>query len=551
MIKRLFFILVLFAATTLHAGIIFEQDWEDGGTGSATEGFRPVQYCSGCTHAITNSTARASEGNRSLRLYIKTGDPSVDDHTNRANMGVVPGATINGKKVLPWNTDRWIGFSIYIESDPDWNQTYHFSTHAQNWGSEACSDNSVSSAIVMRLLGPRFPYISAYNGADYVWKFTTSVPEANNGNVTLAWSDATDDVDGWTHFVIRLRWVYGSGGIIQIWKNGNQIFSDTDFNISTFPIPQSCGEFYPKIAAGNSNSRFYEIKTYFDNIRWGDENSSFAEVDPTQDSYSVCDSTHLWNCDTESTCTNASGYWCDSACQSVPCASTTAPTIQSVSCSVNSTTYDCDDLPYSIGIADEVTISATTDLACTMKRSYHGNEATTPDSISWSDMTYTFTTTGGTSHSFVDTGYSQSSDFYFPMRCSDGTNDSDQYNLRMTVASDPGDTTGPPATITSPSSAVPHTVTTANVQATTPEASDCYISDATIPSTPVGGGADLMDATGGLQHNHTVIGLGCANFNRYVRCWDGAGNPGDVETILIQPECLGKVTGGSISGGSM
>lgn len=270
---RYLLLLLVFSAPS-QASIIFEQNWEDGKIGDADEGFRPVQYC--CDHSINIVTKHANEGRRSLHSQVLQGDSSIDGHTSRAISGVLPGATINGKAVLPYDTDRWFGFAIYIPSNADIKLMYLFDAHVQNWGSPQCA-LGISSPLVLRLEGPGYKW----GDGNYYWKLTTYPDNTNGANgSSLAKFSANADVDNWTHFVIHMKWTYGEDGIIKVWKNGVMQYSNTNFTLSSLPIPQSCGPLYPKIGVGNSGDAFYPMEAFHDSIRWGDENSSYEEVAP-------------------------------------------------------------------------------------------------------------------------------------------------------------------------------------------------------------------------------------------------------------------------------
>ncbi len=231
-------------------------------------------------------TSLAYEGSHSIRCLVLEGAPPIDGHTGRATLAVSSGAVVNGQAVLPYDTDRWFGFAVYVPANPDMVSVNVFNTHTHNWGSVECEVSNASSPISFRVRGPSFPW--PMEGADYHWALLTYPAGTNGaepGKELVFRVSADSDIDHWTTFVFHINLSYSDPGpgLLEIWKNGVLIHADYDFTLADYPVPESCGEFYPKIGASTAGTAGYPLEAFHDAIRWGDENSSQQEVDPIQD----------------------------------------------------------------------------------------------------------------------------------------------------------------------------------------------------------------------------------------------------------------------------
>lgn len=274
---------LLLLTSSAQAGIIFQQDFEDGLEG-CSEGFETAELESCCEHSVQNVTSHAYQGERSLLTQVLYGDAGSWGHAARANLRVPTGTVINGTAVLPYRTDRWFGFATYVPRNDMLGDNHIFNTHTVSWGGGECVPAG-GSPISMRIFGPN----RLWNEHGHVW-----VLFENHEKLYLA--DAEDDLDTWTQWVVHMNLDYrtraeGGVGILEIWKNGENIHQNDDFNLSEYPVPESCGHFYPKIGSGAAvlqlkegpDSVTFPLEVYYDSIRWGDEESSYQEVDPAQD----------------------------------------------------------------------------------------------------------------------------------------------------------------------------------------------------------------------------------------------------------------------------
>jgi len=87
----------------------------------------------------------------------------------------------------------------------------------------------------------------------------------------------------WYDVVLHSNWSTGSDGLVETWINGSQLVDFTgatvDATDGTTFLYQKSGLYIPtwRTTAGDQNKTIL-----FDEFRWGDENSVFADVDPAQ-----------------------------------------------------------------------------------------------------------------------------------------------------------------------------------------------------------------------------------------------------------------------------
>lgn len=134
---------LLLVARTGHGEVIFQQDFGDGAVPRGwVEGFHTNDHNSCCEWSVQNvNDPVAHEGERSLLATCLADDPPVNGHRYRANLTTDPGGSVDGVPILPYDTDRWFGFSVYIPSSiaEEMAHTGIFNTHTHNRGSSECS----------------------------------------------------------------------------------------------------------------------------------------------------------------------------------------------------------------------------------------------------------------------------------------------------------------------------------------------------------------------------------------------------------------------------
>lgn len=301
--KLILFLLLI--AVPAHADIIFTQDWEDGNEpDDEDEGFYIAsQACN--TWSIDNVTTQARAGTHSIRAYFMEDEADCDGRI-RAQIQIesTTDKAINGTTVFPFGVDRWFGFSVYFDEEIDRENQTVWNPHAHNWPGDCIGGSG--SIFALHLTGPEWgdgvstgtASVDNDDGdpASYAWRLEGSegMNGADPGSISLGLWSADEDMGGWTDFVFHMNMDYdtageGGDGILDIWKKGKDdetwenIYTNETFSMDGAPWDESCGNLFPKIGVSSVGTNDHDYIMYLDSIRWGDEDSSFAEVAPTQD----------------------------------------------------------------------------------------------------------------------------------------------------------------------------------------------------------------------------------------------------------------------------
>lgn len=196
--------------------------------------------------------------------------------------------------------EYWIGFSVFLS--PDWQP-----------------DTSPGSADIF-LQFHRVPDINigeAYGGGPNLSLFTSGdkiyLKNAWDPNKLTTKIDGASQVQSntrslgkwqagvWMRFVIRVKFSYNPDGTLEVWKDGNKVFSSINNIGSAYN-----DDLGPYLKMGNyksswrkditwgegpEGSGFYSRLLYLDEIRIGDANSSLSEVQPQCGITSTIDTT--------------------------------------------------------------------------------------------------------------------------------------------------------------------------------------------------------------------------------------------------------------------
>jgi hypothetical protein len=169
----------------------------------------------------------------------------------------------------------------------------------------------------------------------------------------------------------------------------------------------------------------------------------------------------------------------------------------------------------------------------------------TSSSTSYSDLTNTFSTTGGTAHSTTLSGLSDGQSYTRYIRCRDaaGNANTSSYTISFDVAM-PSDVTPPVISDGQPSGTLAAGTTQATMSVATDEAATCKWGTSSV--TAYADLANTFTTTGGTSHSTTLTGLADGqSYTRYVRCQDVAGNAnGSSHTISFSVAGSGEgITG--------
>lgn len=241
----------------LHSNFDHDQTgfntWE-GGEWNGVEGGYPT--------SITRSTDFARYGTHSAKFVINDDDP-FSAGSIRAELTDWP----HMAQSSPIG-ERWYGMSIYLPpsyvTDPC--EELLFQWHGD--GATSSGGESMNNpAIAMHTVDGHWQWFQVFGGKFNLGNYETGV---------------------WTDIVVHIRFsptgAAGENGLIEVWKNGilvhtytgKNTYNDTVGNYHKIGIYKyGWPEGYPTVTTTRT--------LYFDSVRIGNQTSSYAEVDPSQD----------------------------------------------------------------------------------------------------------------------------------------------------------------------------------------------------------------------------------------------------------------------------
>lgn len=172
--------------------------------------------------------------------------------------------------------ERWYGFSVYIDPSTQYtlNEAAGGPAVLQLHQVDGCGSGP----------GPHLVIVFAKtSGLWRIFNYSSNhQPCATSGDIVTKNYNGHPWVTGvWTDFVIHARWSIGATGFLTIWQDGDMIVNDTGQN--TKPnYKRDVLKFgvYQPWWIGHTPPAGEKMVVYHDNIKVGDENSSFAEVSP-------------------------------------------------------------------------------------------------------------------------------------------------------------------------------------------------------------------------------------------------------------------------------
>jgi len=292
---------VLLALVSIHSwgAVIAEEDWEISSVGRALSNNGYVLTSDMWTSAkcyilsqgygfdsMQTSTKFARSGSRSLRNENNTGKKhteSVCSSSERSEQksrqsvlvgynvdGIYDSATRSGE-IRPGD-EHWLGFSLYYPSNEGTNSQWwtlnNDTMNIMQTMEHKPGDWTPSVFINLRTNG-LVEVESKYSTTPTTQ--TLRVNPKTYGNITR---------DRWNDFVVRHKRACDNTGILQVWLNGELITNYVNTPVSLCDKPNAymeIGQYF-----GTAVDNHIRVQ-YIDNIKVGDETSSFAEVDPSGD----------------------------------------------------------------------------------------------------------------------------------------------------------------------------------------------------------------------------------------------------------------------------
>ncbi|WP_207510951.1 polysaccharide lyase [Longitalea luteola] len=195
-------------------------------------------------YSITASPDQYSSGSKSIRFELRDSDPEVQGGT-RAEI-TFPIATSN---------NRWYSYAMYIPSadyTPDAADEVITQWH---------QGGGVSPALCLRTKNDRL-YLRVLN---------------------KTWIDlGALDKDRWHTYVMHVNHTAGSDGLVEIWRDGVKILNHAGANsyplTGSFHLPFWKFGIYKSYWNGSRTSSTNRRVIYFDDVKMGDENASYATM---------------------------------------------------------------------------------------------------------------------------------------------------------------------------------------------------------------------------------------------------------------------------------
>jgi hypothetical protein len=209
-------------------------------TGDLSQSSR-TQKC--CDYSVTVVQSPVRAGAYAMKSYINSTDPTVATH-RRAEVGFLP--LVSG--------EYWYGWSNYLPADFAPSSLWHVLTQLHSGlNMSPLQEEIYSNAILFK------HFVDGNSASPYVTLWQDNTPSKYYGK--------------WTDYVVHVNWTNDSNvGYFQIWINGVKV---TDWHGST--LGGATGAYWK---AGLVEDAADTLTAYYDEMRYGDASSSYAEVAP-------------------------------------------------------------------------------------------------------------------------------------------------------------------------------------------------------------------------------------------------------------------------------
>ncbi|AOY60013.1 polysaccharide lyase [Desulfococcus multivorans] len=260
--KKYFCITVMLlwlCAAPAQSAVLFYDDCEN--EWSLTDWY-PKPY----TNIIEVSPEKARAGSSSYKFTQKpypTSNSHVELLLNARNSPIYI-------QNFPYNKEFWIGYSLYLPADFEtpYRPSNHGATMQFHSAGDAC-DNSVSN-------GPTGTFF--YTPTQGQWRIYTQGVSAKCTNTSkdrVHSSYATYTPGKWHDIVIHFKFDYRADNnpFFKVWVDG--VLVKDDYGINCWNDAKG-----PRFHIGIYSQTSSGLTVYYDEIRIGDSNSSYAEVAP-------------------------------------------------------------------------------------------------------------------------------------------------------------------------------------------------------------------------------------------------------------------------------
>lgn len=184
---------------------VFADGFEKGDLTAWHEG--EIEFC--CDHSATFVGENAREGRRALKIALRADDPRMAG-SKRAELRL---------KAAPLGDERWYAFSILVPEG--WKPLSEPVTVSQWHAVDDKLFGEGGRAPPLRLVikDGTWNVTSHWDG-----RFLSGFPfiTASPQDGALLWTGPLKR-GAWTDWVFRVRWSYGSDGLLEVWKDGTLI----------------------------------------------------------------------------------------------------------------------------------------------------------------------------------------------------------------------------------------------------------------------------------------------------------------------------------------
>lgn len=217
--------------------------------------------------SIIFSSSFARSGQSSLKLTWRRELLSESNDSKKAMV-------IFGKPSFTEGLERWYGFSILLPSsfytDNDPYNALIFQVHATP--DHHLNEQWRSPPIGLSLRNGKLKFGYTYDTE----KISQKNFNLNQNRKSFEIGDLSSFLDKWTDFVVHAKFSVNNKGLIELWVDGQLIVSDSNINLG---YKDDYGP-YPGWGIYSYNSTNQERSIYLDEVRIGNNSSSYTQVAP-------------------------------------------------------------------------------------------------------------------------------------------------------------------------------------------------------------------------------------------------------------------------------
>lgn len=243
--------------SSTDTGVYFVGDFESGD-------FSDWKVAEAYSSSIQVTQSPVRGGSYAAQFNLSIDDPIVQG-SKRAEI-------IQGS--VPMGSERWYGFSIFVPDDHEQDPTSDIVTQWPSYPDFDLGEDWRNPPLSLSIRDDRFVLNSHWDAA--------SVTEYRQYDGSQSWDLGAVSKGEWIDWVFHMRWSYESDGVLEVWRD-DQLVVDRNgpntFNDETAPYLKM-GVYKPAWENRPEDSTTTERTIYIDEVRIGNEQASFAAVDP-------------------------------------------------------------------------------------------------------------------------------------------------------------------------------------------------------------------------------------------------------------------------------